>query len=64
MTVKNPRPTWTPGQREHLNKIENALRYAVKKALYSKLELVAVKGRILAIEKKLEAPATPKENQA
>jgi hypothetical protein len=63
LTAKTSRPTWTPGQQEHLNKIKNLLRYAVKKLWKIEKESISLKGLILAVEKKLEAPAPPKESQ-
>jgi hypothetical protein len=53
-----------PEQQENLDKIKGLLRYAVKKMWKIERESIAVKGRILAIEKKLKAPTTPKENQS
>jgi hypothetical protein len=51
-------------QQENLDKIKNLLRYAVKKIWKIERESIAVKGRILAIEKKLKDPTVPGENQS
>lgn len=64
MTAKNPRPGLALEQQENLDKIKSLLRYAVKKIWKIERESIVVKGRILAIEKKLKAPTVPGENQS
>ena len=50
MEETDQKPMWTPEQQEHLTKMERALVYAVKTARAAKLEIVAMKSRILALE--------------
>ena len=50
MSETDPKPIWTPEQQAHLTKMERALVYAVKTARAARLEIVAMKNRILTLE--------------